>query len=153
MTSDPSPHPPAALIERLQRRRTRLAFTQFVFFAIWQVNFFALRGEPVRLVDHVKVAAYIVWSVVLLAFIGTGGGWTYPREVRTVLNDESTLDHRRRSMAIGFWAAMVAAIGSYVVGRFEPLAGQDVLHAVLTAGIGAALLAFGILERRAQREA
>src|SRR4249919_2856893 len=114
MPSDPQP-PSAERIEHLQRRRTRLAFTQGLFFLIWQANFFSMNEDSGRTVDHVKVAAYILWSIILLAFIGTGGGWIQPRAVRAILNDESTIAHRRQATTLGFWAAIGAALGCYVI--------------------------------------
>src|ERR1043165_5346430 len=99
-------------IERLQRRRTRLAFTPFVFFAVWQGNFLALQDNPHPLGDQLKLSAYVVWAVVLMLFIATGGGWILPREVRAILNDESTREHRRRAVGLGFWVAMAAALTS-----------------------------------------
>ncbi len=47
---------------------------------------------------------------------------------------------------------MAAAIGCYLIDRFEPLAAGEVAHLVLTLGIGAALIRFAFLERRAHRD-
>ena len=151
MPSEPD-RPSAETIERLQRRRTRLAFIQGAFFLIWQANFFAMDEDSGRLVDHVKVSAYIVWSIDLLAFNGTGGGWIQRRAVRAILNDESTIAHRRQSTTWGFWAAIGGALGSYVVSLFEPVTAREAIHLVLSLGIVTALLNFAFLERRAQRE-
>jgi hypothetical protein len=152
MPSDPQ-HPSAERIEHLQRRRTRLAFTQGLFFLIWQANFFSMNEYSGRTVDHVKIGAYILWSNNLLAFIGTGGGWIQPRAVRTILNDETTIAHRRQATTLGFWAAIGAALGSYVVTLFEPVTAREAIHAVLSVGIVTALLNFAFLERRAQADA
>ena len=152
MASDPGSRPSADLIERLQRRRTVLMLFQGLFFVIWQVSFYALH-EAGRTVDRVRIAAYFVWAVLLLAFLATGGGWAYPRAVRRILDDEGTVANRRQGMVTGFWAAMGAALGCYVMNLWKPLVGRDVMHIVLTAGVGAALLTLAILERRAQRDA
>jgi len=151
-TEDP---PSAARIERLQRRRTRLMFVQGLFFLFWQVNYFAT--SPAELnggnnANHVKVAAYLVWALVLLAFLGTGGGWWAPRQVREILNDEVTIEHRRRGIELGFWGAMGATVVCYAINLFEPLSTRVVIHAVLSMGVTAALLRFGWLERRAQAD-
>jgi|GEM_PF-707280 len=148
----PGPPPSAELIERLQRRRTRLLFFQAIVFLLWQTTFLRMGTlDGTRLVDHVKIGSYIIWTALLLAYIGTGGGPFLPREVRAILNDETTIAHRWRGMAMGFWAAMGAAIGCYVVTLFDVVTSREVIHAVLTAGVGAGLLTFAILERRAQR--
>jgi hypothetical protein len=152
---DQPDRPSAETIERLQRRRTRLMFVQGIFFLIWQVNYFAT--APTELyagsgANHVKVAAYLVWALVLLAFLGTGGGWWAPRQVREILNDETTRDHRRRGLEAGFWATMAATVGCYAINLFEPVSTRVVIHAVLSCGVTAALLRFGFLERRAQSD-
>jgi hypothetical protein len=140
----------SADIERLQRRRTRLAIFQGLLFVIWQVNFFA--DVDGRAVSYVKFGAYFVWLLLLLAFLATGGSWAYPRDARAILNDETTVEHRRRAIIAGFWAAMATALGLQVLSLFEALPAGQALHYVLTLGVGTALLAFGILERRAQRD-
>ncbi|HEV2532953.1 hypothetical protein [Phenylobacterium sp.] len=146
-------HPSAERIEHLQRRRTRLMFVQGLFFLLWQVNYFATSPSELNVgnsANHVKVAAYLVWALVLLAFLATGGGWWAPRRVREILNDEVTRDHRRRGLEAGFWGAMAATVICYAINLFEPLSTRVVIHAVLSAGVTVALLVFGMLERRAQ---
>ena len=49
-------------------------------------------------------------------------------------------------------AAMGTAIGIYVVAMFEPVSGRDAVHIIVTAAVAAALLNFGMLERRALRD-
>jgi hypothetical protein len=145
--------PSAEKIERLQRRRTRLMFVQGLFFLLWQVNYFATSPSELNVAsaaNHVKVSAYLVWALVLLAFLATGGGWRDSPKVREILNDETTRDHRRRAIELGFWAAMAATIACYAINLFEPLSTRVVIHAVLTSGVTAALLRFSMLERRAQ---
>jgi protein-S-isoprenylcysteine O-methyltransferase Ste14 len=147
------PSPSADRIERLQRRRTRLTIVQSVLFLAWQVNFFALDKNPgPHSANTVKISAYIVWAALLLAFLATGGNWWSGRETRAILNDEVTRAHRHQAMTTGFYAAMGAALGSYVVSLFDALDGREVVHIVLTVGIGSALLTFGLLERRAQAD-
>src|SRR5689334_15681834 len=112
MPSKPDSTPPTAeRIEHLQRRRTRLLFFQGLFFLIWQTLYFSAAHEAVapREGEHVKVAAYVVWSVVLLAFIGTGGGYLQSKAVRAVLNDEVTVANRRSALVTGYWVSMLAA--------------------------------------------
>jgi hypothetical protein len=153
MSGQPDPQPVSAeRIEALQRRRTRLMWMQGLFFLIWQANFFAFDEQPAGdgPVGHVKVSAYVVWAIVLLAFIATGGGYLQSRQVRAILNDESTVEHRRTAMVTGYWVTMMAAIGAYLASLFRPLTAGEVIHIVLTAGVAAALINFAVLERRAQ---
>lgn len=145
-SSDTSPE----RIERLQRRRTRITFVQVALFTAWQANFLALRAPPERAVEGVKLSAYIVWCAALMLFMATGGGLLLPRDVRRILNDESTLEHRRRATSLGFWTALLAALACYAVNLVWPLTALDVAHVVLSTGLASALLRFGALERRAQ---
>lgn len=149
-----APLPDADEIERLQRRRTRIVTAQALLFVVWQANFLLVEGSGAadRAVDRVKIAAYAVWTLLLLAFLATGGSWWFPREVRAVLNDETTTAHRQRAMSLGFLVAMLVGVGLYLASLFEPLTERQAVHAVLTAGIATALIAFAALERRAQAD-
>jgi hypothetical protein len=70
-----------------------------------------------------------------------------------MIDDESTRANRLEGIRWGFVAAMLAGIGAYLVAQFAPLSAGDVVHLVLTFGLGAALVRFGLLERRAHRDA
>ena len=137
--------------ERLSRRRARMLTFLALIFLLQQGSYFSAGGD--RTVDHVKIGAWVVMSVVLLLVFGTGGAWLRPRAVRDLANDESTRAHRQRATVYGFWAAMGCALGVYAVDLFEPVSGRDAVHLIFTAGIAAALLNFAFLERRAMRDA
>jgi hypothetical protein len=139
--------------ERLNRRRARALPALGVIFLAQQASFLSTPAEAVRPVDHLKVGAWLVLSIVLLAGLATGGGWFRSRAVRELLNDESTRVHRRVGYVYGFWAAMGTALGLYVVNMFEPVSGRDAVHIIVTVAIATALLNFGLLERRALRDA
>lgn len=70
--------------------------------------------------------------------------------------DIERLQRRRTRLAIFqgllFWAAVSTALGLQVLSLFEPLPAGQALHYVLTLGVGIALMTFGVLERRAQRD-
>jgi len=145
----------AERIERLQKRRTRIFLVEALLFAIWQVNYFAAIPAPKPLatsLETMKVSAYVVWAVALLVALATGGGFRYGREVRAILNDETTRDHRRRGLECGFWAAMGVALICYALSIFEPISARIVIHLILSGGLATALLTFVYLERRAQAD-
>jgi len=147
--------PSGERIERLQKRRTRLAFVQAIFFLVWQSTYFALQPEdfePDRAVNRVKIAAYMVWVVMLLAFLATGGGFALSRRTRDILNDESTIAHRRQALTLGFWVAMATCLCLYGINLFFPLTSGQTLHTILSLSIGTGLLSFARLERRAQQD-
>ena len=124
-----------------------------VIFLAQQATYFSGTQDPVRTVAHVKIAAWLVLSVVLLAALGTGGGWFRSKEVREMLNDEATREHRRTGFVAGFWAASISAIVLYAIDMFEPMSARQAVHLILTASIATALIVFGSLERRAHRTA
>jgi hypothetical protein len=138
--------------ERLSRRRARALPVLGLIFLAQQASFLSMPEQSGRLVDHLKIGAWLVLSILLLAGLATGGAWFRSRAVRELVNDESTLVHRQAAYVYGFWAAMGTALGIYVVNMFEPVSGRDAVHIIVTAAIATALLNFGLLERRALRD-
>lgn len=129
-----------------------LPMLAIIYFA-QQVSFFsALASGQHRAVDHVKIAAWIMLSLVLLAALATRGFWFEPRRVRELIDDELTRANRLEAMRLGFLFACFAAIGAYFLAEFEPLTVAEAAHLVLTFGVGAALVRFGMLEVRTHRD-
>lgn len=144
----------AQTAERVSRRRSRILMAQAVLFLIWQGTFYAWGAETdgARLVDHVKISAWAAWVLALLVMMATGGAWIHSREVRRLVNDEVAVDNRRRGQQFGFFAAVLAGLGVYGVHQFvTPIGTLDAIHAILTIGVGAAILRYALLERRGER--
>ena len=141
--------------ERLGRRRARMLPLLAMIFLTQQASFFVSESERasavVRTVDHVKFGAWLVLSLVLLDGLYTGGFWFHRREVRNLMNDELTLRNRHTALSLGFLIAMLTAIGLYLVDMAEPVGTRVAIHVIVTLGIGAALIRFGLLERAAHR--
>jgi hypothetical protein len=139
--------------DRLTRRRARALPALAIVFLSQQVTYFSTQGvDGTRTVDHLKVAAWLVLSVVMLLALATGGFWFRPSSVRALMDDEPTRANRTEAFRIGFLVPMAAAIALYFVSLFEPVSGREAIHILMTLGIAAALLRFGLLERRALRE-
>lgn len=138
-------------VERLTRRRARVAVAMGILFIATQASHFTF-AEPLRTVDYVSLAGWAIWSAVLVVFILFGGGLRSTTAVRGLLNDESTEANRRAALVTGFWAMLGASALLFLFTFGEPIAGRDVLHLLVTVGVGAALLRFGALERRALKE-
>jgi hypothetical protein len=155
MSNVNSTRTPAQIAERLQRRRTRVILVEAILFIGMQANFLLSPhhdiGEPWRRVDMVRIPATLVWTAALLLLVGTGGAWFRSREIRSLLDDESTIEHRRRALSFGFWAAMLATMMVYALALVQPLQLIEALHIILSFGIGASLIRFAVLERRAAR--
>jgi hypothetical protein len=145
--------PSAELIERLQRRRTQLAFFQGVVFLFFQASYFRITPADLDVVhstDHVAIVSYGVFALLLLVFLARNGGIGWSAEIRRILNDDATREHRRQALEHGFWGAMTAAFALYVTCLFAPLSAFSATHWIMSAGLGLALLRFAVLERRAQ---
>ena len=96
------------------------------------------------------------WAInaaALLAVLATGGGLLNPRRIRELVNDEVARLHHRQAAVIGFWVAMALSLALYLWPGFQERAARDALFLVVTAGVGAALLAFAYFELRAHRDA
>lgn len=141
----------AAVAERLSRKRARMLPVLAIFFIGQQAVYFS-GTRNARTVDHLHIAGWVVLSAVLLLILATGGGWFQPRAVRDRANDEVTRAHRGAALALGFFAAMLTGIGLYVLDQFEPMTAAEAIHLIMTIGIAAALIRFGMLERRASRD-
>jgi len=138
--------------ERLSKRRARALPVLGIVFLAQQASFLSMPEQSARPVDHLKISAWLLLTIVLLAGLATGGAWFRPRAVRDLVNDESTRVHRQVAYVYGFWAAMGTALGIYVVNMFEPVSGRDAVHIIVTIAVATALLNFGMLERRALRD-
>lgn len=136
--------------ERLSRKRARMLPVLAILFIGQQAVYFS-STDAARTPDHVRVAAWLVLSAVLLLVLASGGGWIYSREVRERANDEVTRSNRDQAFRIGFFASMFGCIAIYFLSFYEPISGREAIHLVMTIGIAAALLRFGFLERRAHR--
>jgi len=136
--------------EELGRRRARMLPFLAIIYLCQQATFFSGDAPPgLRDVDHVKIGAWLVLSLVLLLALATNGFWFQRREIRELINDEQTRANRASAMSVGFIASMLGAMVVYFVEQFEPVSAREAIHIILSLGLGAALIRFGMLERRA----
>jgi hypothetical protein len=139
------------LVDRIAWGRARAATVMAMVFVAAQGASF--RDElPLNRPQTLHLAAWIVWAAALLMFLAWGGGLLRGKRVRALLNDETTLDHRRRALALGFWGAMGTAAFVYGLSFYEPLTAREAVRLVVTFGIALALLRFGTLERKALKD-
>lgn len=140
--------------ELLSKRRARMLPALAIIFVSQQVSFFSQMpgGEHVS-AERVKISAWLVLSVVMLLGLATKGFWLESKEVRELVDDENTRANRNEAMRWGFLLAMGSAIGVYILTMFDTVTGREAVHIVMSFGIAAALLRWGLLERRALRYA
>lgn len=140
--------------ERLAKRRARMFAVLAVFFlglqAVYLSNGALHENTPLA---RFKIGAWAVNAALLLIALATGGVFLQGRDVRPLLNDETTLAHRRIAIAWGFWTMMATGFGLYFLSPFEEVTVREALHMVVTFGTAAPLLVFSYLERRAYRDA
>ena len=96
---------------------------------------------------------WVVNVVVLLLALSTGGGLLNNREIRALVNDEVSQGNYTRSVALGFWVAMVTALVLHVFPNLLAYVGGDALYNTVTFSVAAAVLKFAYLELRAHRDA
>ena len=101
------------------------------------------------MVSLVRLGGWTALALVILAGLVTGGFWMKPKAVRELMEDEITRAHRAQALSLGFALSMLTGIALFVLQVFVPMDAPEVIHAMLSAGGGAALVRFSILERRA----
>jgi ABC-type Fe3+ transport system permease subunit len=112
----------------------------------------ALSSDRHHEADHVKIAAWVTLSLVLLLGVATKGFWLERKEVRDLIDDEVTRSNRTDAMRLGFLFACGGALAAYFIALLEPLSVGEASQLVLSLGLGAALVRFGMLEHRAHRD-
>ncbi|HZF95315.1 MAG TPA: hypothetical protein VEZ20_10650 [Allosphingosinicella sp.] len=140
------------MADRLSRRRSRMIPVLALLFISGQVLYFGNMTEPMRTVDTVRISAWLVWALALLLLLATGGGFFRKKSVRALMEDDVTVQNRSRAVAFGFWTAMLAAVTLYPFAMAQNVTAREAVHIIVTFGIGAALLRFAMLERRALRD-
>jgi hypothetical protein len=138
----------------LSRRRARsLPLLAFLYLSQQTIYFRSTAAIHPRDVDHVWIGAWVLLSLLMLAALTTKGFWLQPRAVRDLIDDESTRANRFEGIRIGFIVAMLTAITLYFVDVYSPMTAREAIHIVMSLGLGAALIRFGMLERRGHRDA
>jgi len=134
--------------DRLSRRRARMMIPLAFFFFMQQAAFFSNPPDH-RAVSLVRLGGWTALALVILAGLVTGGFWMKPKAVRELMEDEITKAHRAQALSLGFALSMLTGIALFVLQVFVPMDAREVIHAMLSVGMGAALVRFSILERRA----
>jgi hypothetical protein len=141
-----------ALAEKLTLRRARVATVLGIFFIVGMATSFNVDPMASRAAGF-RIGGWVVWAAALLLLVTVGGGLLRGAQVRALMNDDSTRDHRSRAMVTGYWAAMLCAFVLYFIMLFEPVTGREAVRLILTVGVGAAAIRFGRLEMQSLKNA
>src|SRR6476619_2307317 len=103
--------------ERLSSKRARmLPFLTLIFLSQQGAYLSTSANDSAQ---TVKISAWLVLSVVLLAALATKGFWLQPKAVRDLIDDENTRANRNEGMRWGFLFSMAAAISVYALTLFK----------------------------------
>ena len=140
--------------ERLSRKRARMLPLLAAIYLSQQLTFFtALDPAGHDSARYAKTGMWLVLTLLLLAGIATRGFWFTDAQTRMLIDDEHTRANRMEAMRLGFVVGMLTAVATVIIAMFEPVRANEAAQLVLSFGIGAALIRFGMLERRAYRDA
>jgi len=140
------------LADKLTLRRARVAIVlgiSFIASMATSLNIDIGDSRPAT----IQTVAWIVWAIALLVLIAVGGGWFRKPFVRSMMNDDSTVENRRSALITGFWAIVLCAFLLYGISLFANMTAREAIRIMLSAAVGAAAIRFGTLERRALKSA
>ena len=140
---------PVEIADQYSRKRTAImAAAALAFLGIHgAMRPFFYASQP-RTIDW-----WAITAAVLLGVLATGGGLLNPARIRALVNDDVSRENGRTAVGAGYWVAMAAAMGLYLVPGAERFTAREAVYVVVTASLGVALLAFSYLEHRAHRDA
>jgi hypothetical protein len=146
------PTSPTDIADSFAKGRATVAMVLAIFMLNSQV--FSWRADDVSSggPHGVHIVGLIIWTTMLLAFVLLGAGVFLNARMRALTNDETTLDHCRQAMALGFIGAIVTGAIVYLLTLIEPVSAQSGARLIMTVAIVLALWRFGMLERRALKD-
>jgi len=133
--------------EKLSLRRAWIAIGLGVVFVVSQLA--SLGDPPLGAATVAHLGAWIAWAIVLGVFVAWGAGVLGDHRLTRLLNDESTVEHRRKASEAGLRGALAAAFITYAATFYETIPARDACRLLVTATVAPTLLRFGWLELRA----
>lgn len=95
--------------------------------------------------------SWALTGLVVLLFLLWSSGVLRKSAFRDFLNDESAELNRKRSLIIGFWNMIGAAIVCYILTFIKDFGPRDAIQVIMAVGISSSLISFGVWERVAMR--
>lgn len=96
-----------------------------------------------------SLVGWLIWGIIILAFLVWASGLLSNRRLRTLANDESSEQHRRAALMTGFWGMLASCVACLLLTLVKDYPVADGLGVVLTVGVAASLIGFGAAELRA----
>ena len=136
-----------------RKRAIAVALAAGVFLVIQVVTRPVFNNNPETAAHLSRIVMWAVNALALLLLLYTGGGLANKSEIRALVNDEVTRAHSKSAVAVGYWVAMVIAMGLYAYAGDNKLTGREAIYLIVTPSVAIALLTFSWLELRAHRDA
>lgn len=92
--------------------------------------------------------SWAITGIITILFLVWASGFFRGTALRSILNDESSDENRKRSLTLAFWTMMATAIVCYILTYIKDYGPRDAIQVIMTVGISTALLSFGVMERR-----
>jgi hypothetical protein len=144
---------PVEIADRVSRRRAAGVAAAAAAFLLAQVAAHPFFASAPDTAHRTRLDMWAINAGVLLLLLATGGGLLLNRQVRSLVNDEVSRSHYRTAVGVGYWVAMVTAMGLYVLSGFTSVTGREAVYLIVTSSVAVALFAFSYLEYRAHRSA
>jgi hypothetical protein len=134
---------PVAKAEHLGRARAILFYLLAAAFASNTLLGLHRMGTPERLGTWLALASLVAINLTPL------GGFLQPRAVKRLLNDETARAHRRTSLALGCWAAVLAGLVMVAAPDTLALDASQAARLIVMISLSTGLVSFATLELRA----
>ena len=135
-------------VERADRMSRAGVYIKALAGAVLLLNVYLQYGDAEYAAAGPRGGSWLFIIGLWMVILWTGGGLMLNRRLRSLLNDELSLQNRSRSLAFGFYAALALAMLVYVANWYVPVTTGDAMKIVSAGALSAALLCYAWLEWR-----
>jgi hypothetical protein len=135
-------------VERADRMSRAGVYIKALAAAVLLFNVYLQYGDAEYSGAGPRGATWLLLIGLWMLVLWTGGGFLLGRRLRSLLNDELSLQNRSRALAFGFYAALALAMLVYVANWYVPVATGDAMKIVSAGALSAALLYHAWLDWR-----
>ncbi len=135
--------------DKLGRKRARLLVIVGLMLPLLQV-FYLDQPDGSPIAPH-RLLLWSFFVLTVLFTLTTGGGFGFGRKVRHMVNDESARANRDAAVRLGFATAVLTGLAIFLYANRYVVSEQFAAHTIITAGLTAASLCYGVLEWREHR--